>query len=59
MQIPDYVEDEIQIYLRKKKLGKSGIATLYNALALVDLATFSNRITDEEGEKIKEYIRNL
>ena len=32
---PDYIKDEIERYLWKKKNGKSGIATFNNILALI------------------------
>ena len=46
LKIPDYVKDEINIYLWKKENGKSGIAT-------------NKRITEEEAEKLRELVYSL
>ena len=58
-KIPDYVKDEIEIYLWKKEHKKSGIATFNNALALIGLARASKRITKEEAEQIKVLLYSL
>ena len=59
LKIPDYVADEIEIYLWKKRNGKSGIATFDNIFALIGLARINNRITKEEAEKIRALVYSL
>mgnify|MGYP003373594069 FL=1 len=59
LKIPDYVKDEINIYLWKKENGKSGIATFDNIFALIGLAKINKRITEEEAEKIRELVYSL
>ena len=59
LKIPDYVKDEINIYLWKKENGESGIATFDNIFALIGLAKINKRITEEEAEKIRELVYSL
>ena len=56
---PDYIKDEIERYLWKKKNGKSGIATFNNILALIGLAKISEQITEDEAENIIEQVYSL
>lgn len=59
LDIPDYVQDEINKYQYKKKNGNSGIATYHNILALIRLAVVNNRITEEQAKKIEELVKKI
>lgn len=59
LDIPDYVQDEIDKYKYKKQNGNSGIATYHNILALIRLAVVNNRITEEQAKKIEELVKKI
>ena len=56
---PDYVLDEVAYYFQKISNGKSDVFTLDNAISLVNLAVANARINDEQGNIIKEKIRDI
>lgn len=56
---PCYIIDEVQHYFDKINAGKNDCFTLDNAISLVNMARLSNRINDEQSEKIKNAIRKL
>ena len=56
---PNYVVDEVQYYFDKINAGKNDCFTLDNAIGLVNIAKFSNRINEEQASNIKEVIRKI
>lgn len=56
---PYYIMDEVQHYFNKINAGKSDCFTLDNAIGLVNVARFNNRINDEQANNIKESIRKI
>lgn len=56
---PNYILDEIEIYINKKRKGKIGIATFDNILSLIRLALLTNRINEEQANRLKETIIKL
>lgn len=56
---PYYIMDEVQHYFNKINADKSDCFTLDNAIGLVNVARFNNRINDEQANNIKESIRKI
>lgn len=56
---PDYVLDEVAYYFQKIARGGSDVFTLDNAISLVNLAIMNNRISNEQGDIIKNQIRDM
>lgn len=56
---PDYVLDEVAYYFKKTARGGSDVFTLDNAISLVNLAIVNERINDEQGDIIKNKIRDI
>ena len=56
---PYYIMDEVQHYFNKVNAGKSDCFTLDNAIGLVNMAKFNNRINDIQAEEIKKAIRKI
>ena len=56
---PDYVLDEVAYYFQKIARGGSDVFTLDNAISLVNLAIVNDRINDEQGNIIKDKIREI
>ena len=56
---PYYIMDEVQHYFNKINADKSDCFTLDNAIGLVNVARFNNRINDEQANNIKESIRTI
>ena len=56
---PYYIMDEVQHYFNKINADKSDCYTLDNAIGLVNVARFNNRINDEQAEEIKKTIRKI
>lgn len=56
---PYYIMDEVQHYFNKINAGKNDCFTLDNAISLVNMAKFNNRVNDEEAEEIKKAIRKI
>ena len=56
---PYYIMDEVQYYFNKINAGKSDCFTLDNAIGLVNVARFNNRVNDEQANNIKESIRKI
>ena len=56
---PDYVLDEVAYYFKKISNGKSDVFTLDNAISLVNLAIKNARISNEQGEIIKNKIKDI
>ncbi len=56
---PDYVLDEVAYYFQKISNGKSDVFTLDNAISLVNLAIKNARISNEQGEIIKNKIKDI
>ncbi len=56
---PYYIMDEVQHYFNKINAGKSDCFTLDNAIGLVNVARFNNRVNDEQANNIKESIRKI
>lgn len=56
---PDYVLDEVAYYFQKIARGGSDVFTLDNAISLVNLAMLNDRINDEQGNIIKDKIRDI
>ena len=56
---PYYIMDEVQQYFNKINEDKSDCFTLDNAIGLVNVARFNNRINDEQANNIKESIRKI
>lgn len=56
---PDYVLDEVAYYFQKIARGVSDVFTLDNAISLVNLAIMNNRISNEQGDIIKNQIRHI
>lgn len=56
---PDYVLDEVAYYFQKIARGGSDVFTLDNAISLVNLAIMNNRISNEQGDIIKNQIRHI
>ncbi len=56
---PDYIIDEIDRYLWKRKHGNSSVSTFYNVLALIRLAVVNNRINKEQAKAIKDSIYRI
>lgn len=53
---PYYIMDEVQHYFNKINAGKSDCFTLDNAISLVNMAKYNNRVNDEQAEEIKKAI---
>ena len=51
--------DEVQHYFNKINAGKSDCFTLDNAIGLVNVARYNNRVNDEQANNIKESIRKI
>lgn len=56
---PDYVLDEVAYYFQKIARGGSDVFTLDNAISLVNLAIVNARINKEQGNIIKDKIREI
>lgn len=56
---PDYVLDEVAYYFQKIARGGSDVFTLDNAISLVNLAIVNARINKEQGNFIKDQIREI
>lgn len=56
---PDYVLDEVAYYFQKIARGGSDVFTLNNAISLVNLAIVNSRIDKEQGNIIKDKIREI
>lgn len=56
---PYYIMDEVQHYFNKINAGKSDCFTLDNAIGLVNMAKYNNRVNDEQAEEIKKAIRKI
>ena len=56
---PDYVLDEVAYYFQKIARGGSDVFTLDNEISLVNLAIVNERINDEQGDIIKNKIRDI
>ena len=56
---PDYVVSEVEYYFDKISQGKYDYYTLDNAISLVNLAEFNNRVTEEQAETIKKAIMKI
>lgn len=56
---PEYVLDEVAYYFQKIARGGSDVFTLDNAISLVNLAIVNARINKEQGNIIKEKIREI
>ena len=56
---PDYVLDEVAYYFQKIARGGSDVFTLDNAISLVNLAIMNARISKEQGNIIKNKIREI
>lgn len=56
---PDYVLDEVVYYFQKIAKGGSDVFTLDNAISLVNLAIVNSRINREQGNIIKDKIREI
>ena len=56
---PYYIMDEVQHYFNKINAGKSDCFTLDNAIGLVNVARYNNRVNDEQANNIKESIRKI
>lgn len=56
---PNYILDEIEIYINKKRKGKIGIATFDNVLSLIRLSLLNNRISEEQARELKEIMNKL
>ncbi len=56
---PYYIMDEVQHYFNKINAGKSDCFTLDNAIGLVNVAKFNNRVNDEQANNIKKSIRKI
>lgn len=56
---PDYVLDEVAYFFQKIVRGGSDVFTLDNAISLVNLAIVNDRINDEQGNIIKDKIRDI
>lgn len=59
LDIPDYVQDEIDKYKYKKLNGNSGISTYHNIFALIRLAVVNNRITENQAKEIEKIVNNI
>lgn len=56
---PNYILDEIEIYINKKRKEKIGIATFDNILSLIRLSLLNNRINEEQARELKEIMNKL
>ena len=56
---PYYIMDEVQHYFNKINACKSDCFTLDNAIGLVNVARYNNRVNDEQANNIKESIRKI
>lgn len=56
---PDYVLDEVAYYFQKIARGGSDLFTLDNAISLDNLAIANARINKEQGNIIKDKIREI
>ena len=56
---PYYIMDEVQHYFNKINADKSDCFTLDNAIGLVNVARFNNRVNDEQANNIKKSIRKI
>ena len=56
---PYYIMDEVQHYFNKINAGKNDCFTLDNAISLVNMAKYNNRVNDEQAEEIKKTIRKI
>lgn len=59
IQIPQYILDEIELYLWKKENGNSGCATFDNIIALIGLAVLNERISKEQAQRLREKMYEL
>lgn len=56
---PNYILDEIETYINKKRKGNIGIATFDNILSLIRLSALNNRISEEQVKELKEIVNKL
>ena len=56
---PYYIMDEVQHSFDKINAGKNDCFTLDNAISLVNMAKYNNRVNDEQAEEIKKAIRKI
>ena len=56
MEIPDYIQEEINKYLEEKRNNKTRFTTYDNINAYINLARTVGRITEGEAEMIKKII---
>lgn len=56
---PYYIMDEVQHYFDKINADKNDCFTLDNAISLVNMAKYNNRVNDEQAEEIKKAIRKI
>ncbi len=59
MEIPEYIEEEIENYIYEKKNNINKFTTYENILAFIKLAKMTGRITEEEAEEIKRIIDSI
>lgn len=59
MEIPDYVNDEIEKYKWKKQNGNSGVATYENIKSLLGMAIMNDRITREQANEIMKLVDKI
>lgn len=59
MEIPDYVNEEIEKYKMKRQNGNSGVATYDNIKSLLGLAVVNKRITREQANEIMKLVDEI
>lgn len=59
MEIPDYVNDEIEKYKWKRQNGNSGVATYENIKSLLGMAIMNDRITREQANEIMKLVDEI
>ena len=59
MEIPDYIQEEIDKFIEEKKNNINRCTTIENIYAYIRLAKKVGRITDAEANKIFEFVRKL
>ena len=59
MEVPDYIQQEIEKYIYEKKHNIKRITTYEKIIAFIGLAKVNGRITEEEAKKIIEEVNKI
>lgn len=59
MEIPAYIQEEIENYIYEKKNNISKFTTYENIFAFIGLAKMAGRISEKEAERIMKFVENI